>query len=197
MGATLQGDQDEKGFADDPGQLPSEVYLPCPGRVYGPVRTLYYTARQPIAAGESEVPEMARSTTSVRLEDGLREQLAAAAGAEGTTLTELIERFVREGLACAAHPGIVFKPGPSGRRAALAGGPDVWEIASALRHVTGPEPTRVAAVAEQFGIHERQVAIALNYAAAHREEIASRVQANDRALEEAERVAAERRRLFA
>jgi hypothetical protein len=26
-----------------------------------------------------------------------------------------------------AHPGIVFKDGPSGRRAALAFGPDVWE----------------------------------------------------------------------
>jgi len=39
----------------------------------------------------------------------------------GPEVTELIERFVREGLACAAHPGIVFKPGPSGRRAALAG----------------------------------------------------------------------------
>jgi predicted nucleic acid-binding protein len=47
---------------------------------------------------------------------------------------------VREGLACAAHPGIVFKPGPSGRRAALAGGPDVWEIAAALRHTGVRKP---------------------------------------------------------
>lgn len=140
---------------------------------------------------------MARATTSVRLDDELRERLAAAAAAEGTTVTELIERFVGEGLAGAAHPGIVFKPGPSGRRAALAGGPDVWEVAAALRHVTGPEAKRVTALAEQFGIHERQVVMALNYAAAHRHEIEARIRANDGALEEAERIAAERERLLA
>jgi hypothetical protein len=131
------------------------------------------------------------------LDDETRRGLAAAAAAEGTTVTELIERFVREGLASAAHPGIVFKPGPSGRRAALAGGPDVWEIAAALRHVSGREAKRIAALAAQFGIHERQVVIALNYAAACREEIDERIRVNDRALEEAERVAAERERLLA
>lgn len=140
---------------------------------------------------------MTRSTTSVRLDDELRGRLAAAAAAEGTTATGLIERFVREGLAIAAHPGIVFKPGPSGRRAALAGGPDVWEIAAALRHVKGREAKRVVALAEQFGLHERQVVIALNYAAAHRDEIEARVRINDRALGEAEHIAAERERLLA
>lgn len=140
---------------------------------------------------------MARSTLSLRLDDGLRERLAAAAAAEGTTVTALVERFVREGLAVADHPGIVFKPGPSGRRAALAGGPDVWEIASALRRLSGTEAERVAAVAAEFGLHERQVVTALNYAAANRTETEARVQANDRALAEAERVAAERQRLLA
>lgn len=140
---------------------------------------------------------MARTTTSVRLDDETREHLAATAAAEGTTMTELIERFVREGLATAAHPGIVFKPGPSGRRAALAGGPDVWEIAAALRHLSGREAERVAALAGQFGLHERQVVIALNYAAAHRDEIEARIRDNDRALAQAERLAAERERLLA
>jgi sulfur carrier protein ThiS len=141
--------------------------------------------------------EMARSTTSVRLSDDLRRQLAAAAAEEDTTVTDLIERYVREGLACAEHPGIVYKPGPSGRRAALAGGPDVWEIASALRHVAGSEGRKIAALAEEFGLHERQVVIALNYTAAHRDEIEVWVAANDRAMEEAERVAGERERLLA
>jgi len=140
---------------------------------------------------------MARSTTSVRLADDLRKRLAAAAAHEGTTVTDLIERFVREGLASAEHPGIVFKPGPSGRRAALAGGPDVWEIVSGLRQTDGTETKRITALAEQFGIHERQAVIALNYAAAHRDEVEELVTANDSALEEAERVAAERQRLLA
>jgi hypothetical protein len=140
---------------------------------------------------------MGRSTTSIRLDDELRNRLAVQAAAEATTVTELIERFVREGLDCTAHPGVVFKPGPAGRRAALAGGPDVWEIVAALRDTTGSESERVATLAEQFGIHVRQVAIALNYAAGHREEIETRVDANDQALAQAERVAAERQRLLA
>jgi len=140
---------------------------------------------------------MARTTTSLRLNDELREQLAAAAASEGTTVTALVERFVREGLATAAHPGVVFKAGSSGRRAALAGGPDVWQIASALRHTSGSESRRVKALAEEFGLHPRQVVVALNYAAAHREEIEDRVMANDRALAEAERTAADRERLLA
>jgi hypothetical protein len=138
-----------------------------------------------------------RSTTSIRLEDTLRERLAALAAAEGTTVTELIERFVREGLDGAAHPGIVFKPGASGRRAALAGGPDVWEIVAALRDTRGPEAERVAAVGAQFGIHERQVVIALDYAGAHREEIEARIEANERALAMAEHAAVEREQLLA
>lgn len=140
---------------------------------------------------------MSKSTTSIRLDDELRRRLAAAAAVEGVTITELIERFVREGLATADHPGIVFKPGPSGRRAALAGGPDVWEIVAALRHVGGRERQRVAQLARQFGVHERQIVIALNYTAAHREEIEDRIEANDRDLAEAERVAVERERLLA
>lgn len=140
---------------------------------------------------------MPRSTTSLRLDDDLREQLGAQAASEGMSVTAIVERLLREGLAVAEHPGIVFKSGPSGRRAALAGGPDVWEIAAAVRQTSGSEARRIAAVAKEFGIHQRQVAIALNYAAANREEIEARIAANDRALDEAERVSFARKRLLA
>jgi hypothetical protein len=113
------------------------------------------------------------------------------------SVTAIVERLLREGLAVAEHPGIVFKSGPSGRRAALAGGPDVWEIAAAVRQTSGSEARRIAAVAKEFGIHQRQVAIALNYAAANLEEIEARIVANDRALDEAERVSFARKRLLA
>jgi hypothetical protein len=85
-----------------------------------------------------------RKTTSLRPPGDLRDRLAVAAEQQGTTLTALVERYAREGLATDAHPGIVFKFGPSGRRAALAGGPDVWKILDALRSTTGPEQGRVA-----------------------------------------------------
>ena len=140
---------------------------------------------------------MPRSTTSLRLNDELRQQLARLAETEGTSVTSLVERFLREGLVVAAHPGIVFKPGSSGRRAALAGGPDVWEIASALRLTSGTEAERIGTLAREFGLHERQVVIAVDYAAAHDEEIEARIRANDEALERAEKVALGRQRLFA
>src|SRR5262245_55666836 len=140
---------------------------------------------------------MSRSTTSIRLDDELRTELSMAAASEGTTMTDLIERFVREGLATSNHPGIVFKPGPSGRRAALAGGPDVWEIVAAFRDVPGSEAKRVRTIAREFGLDERQITIALDYASSRRDEIEARISANERALQEAERVAAERERLLA
>jgi hypothetical protein len=38
------------------------------------------------------------------------------------------------------HPGIVFRPGPTGRRAALASGPDVREVAHAVKSARSTEP---------------------------------------------------------
>ncbi len=42
----------------------------------------------------------------------------------------------------ADHPGVIFKDGPSGRRAALAYGPDIWEVIKFLREVGGDKPTQ-------------------------------------------------------
>lgn len=68
-----------------------------------------------------------RQTTSLRLPGDLRERLARAAERQGISLTALVERYAQEGLDTDAHPGIVFKPGPAGRRAALAG-TDGWVV---------------------------------------------------------------------
>jgi hypothetical protein len=38
------------------------------------------------------------------------------------------------------HPLITFRDGPAGRRARLAGGPDVWEVIGAIRSVREAEP---------------------------------------------------------
>jgi hypothetical protein len=140
---------------------------------------------------------MTRTTTSLRLDDALRERLAALADDHGVSVTAVVERLLREGLAMEQHPGIVFKPGYSGRRAALAGGPDVWTIASRLRDLRGTEAQRIKTLADEFGLHERQIVIALDYIAANREEIDARVLANDRAGEALERAERDRKRLLA
>ncbi|MGA2830658.1 MAG: hypothetical protein ABSF03_31600, partial [Streptosporangiaceae bacterium] len=38
------------------------------------------------------------------------------------------------------HPGIVFRAGPTGRRASLASGPDVWEAVRAIKSARTAEP---------------------------------------------------------
>jgi hypothetical protein len=140
---------------------------------------------------------MSRSTTSLRLDDDLRERLARRAEVEGISVTALVERLLGQGLAMIEHPGVFFNPGPSGWRAVVSGAADVWEIVSDLRRFEGSEAEKIAALAEETGIHPRLIVIALNYAATHREEIDARVRANDEAWEEAERIEKARQSLFA
>jgi hypothetical protein len=140
---------------------------------------------------------MGRSTTSLRLDDALREQLARRAEFEGLSVNALVERLLNQGLAMIEHPGIIFNPGPSGWRAVASGAADVWEIVSDIRRFQGSEAERVAALAKEIGVHERPIMVALNYAATHREEIEARVRANDAMWEEAERIEKARQSLLA
>lgn len=139
---------------------------------------------------------MAKKTTSLRLPDELRDALAEAARRRDTTVSALIERYAREGLAIDGHPGVVFRSGPSGRRAALAAGPDVWEVVARLRELEGTEDERVSTLSEESSLHPRQILIALSYAAEHPDEIEERIAANERALEEARRTHEARDRLL-
>lgn len=138
---------------------------------------------------------MPRTTTSFRLDDGLRQKLQQLARSEGLSLNALVERMLREGLAMEEHPGIVFVPGPSGRRAVVKGGPDVWEVISTWRYLEGSEEQRIACLVKDYNMTRRQVEAALNYTAAHPDEVNDRIAANDRGWEEQERLERERARL--
>lgn len=135
--------------------------------------------------------------TSYRLHPEIKLRLQRQAAAEGLSERALLERLICEGLDTLRHSGIVYRDGPTGRRAALAMGPDVWEIASALRHTRGGQERRVATLGEQFGLHPRHIRTAIDFAASHREEIDAQVAANDAAAEEARRLAEGRARLMA
>lgn len=135
---------------------------------------------------------MASRATSYRLDPAVKARLTRRAAAEGITERALLERLVSEGLDTLHHPGVVYRDGPTGRRAALAVGPDVWEVVSALRHTTGTAEERVETLAEQFDLHPRHIRIAVDFAATHRDDIDAEVAANDEAAEQA-RTLAERR----
>lgn len=140
---------------------------------------------------------MSTRATSYRLDAAVKRRLEDQAAAEKITERALLERLVVEGLAALHHSGIVFREGRTGRRAALAGGPDVWEIASALRHTSGTEEERVSALAEQFDLHPRHIRVAIDFAAAHRDAVDAEVAANDAAAQHARDLARQRADLMA
>lgn len=125
---------------------------------------------------------MAQTTPrNVRLETETRQQLGEASGDRGVPQATLMAECIREGLAMRAHPGITFHDGPSGRRASLEGGPDVWEIAARVEELRDDhDPDEVtSALAEEFGTPARMVEVALRYWAAHVDEITERIARND------------------
>jgi hypothetical protein len=86
----------------------------------------------------------------------------------------------------AEHPGVIFKDGPTGRRAALVLGPDIWEVIKAAREVDERGEEAVTAVADLLNLPVERVRAALRYYAAYPYEIDAEV-----ALADEESLAAE------
>lgn len=87
--------------------------------------------------------------------------------------------------------GIAFRDGPTGRRAALSGGPDVWEVIETLHGSGLAGDEAVTATASWGNLTATQVRVAVRYYAEHRDEIDERIQLN-RLEAERQRVAWER-----
>jgi len=136
---------------------------------------------------------MARRTpTPVRFEEHVAARLASFVAAHpGLSLSAAANQLVDEALRMSEHPGIVFREGPSGRRAALAGGPDVWEVMRAVKGARAAEPKfteeeLLSLVAENAGLPVRSVRIALRYWANYPAEIDAEIATADRAEDAAE-----------
>lgn len=130
--------------------------------------------------------------TSYRLNSELKERLATQAAAENTTATALVSRLLEQGLAAIEHPGIVYRSGPSGWRAGLAGGPDIDEVVRAIRSVGATGDKAVSKAAGSLGIDVRLVRIAIDYAAEHLEEIELRLRENEEAADRVRKLAVAR-----
>ncbi|MGH2805285.1 MAG: ribbon-helix-helix protein, CopG family [Thermoleophilaceae bacterium] len=115
---------------------------------------------------------------SMRMSRAGMARLAAHARRRGETRSRTAERLIEEGLRMADHPGIVFRDGPAGRRAALAGGPDVWEVVETLQGSGEKGERAIAATAEWGSLNPAQVRTAVRYYAEHREEVDERIRLN-------------------
>jgi len=130
---------------------------------------------------------------AVRFEPAVLERLRRYVRAHpGLSTSALTSRFVDEALRMEDHPGVLFRDGPSGRRAVLIGGPDVWEVVRVVQSARAAEPKLdaeaiVELAAETTGLPPTRVRVALDYWAAYPDEIEQQI----RDAEEADRVAEE------
>lgn len=104
----------------------------------------------------------------------------------GTNKSRLAERYVDEGTRMDDHPGIVFRGGPTGRRAALAGGPDIWELVATLKSGKARGEEAIAATAELLALADSQVRAGIRYYGAFSDEIDRRIALNAEDADEAE-----------
>ena len=117
------------------------------------------------------MPAMRSRHLSIRLELDTFERLDAQSRRTGQSRSEIVKTLVDEGLRTDAHPGIVFRPGPAGRRPGLAGGPDVWEVARHLQGVDAPGDEQLRGMATAMGLSLEQVRSAFRYYADYPDEI--------------------------
>jgi hypothetical protein len=104
----------------------------------------------------------------------------------GTNKSRLAERYVDEGTRMDEHPGIVFRGGPTGRRAALPSGPDVWELVTTLKSGKARGEEAISATAEILGLTDSQVRTAVRYYGAFTDEVDQRIALNTEDADEAE-----------
>ncbi len=134
--------------------------------------------------------------TSLRLPDDVRARLDDESRRVSAPPSTLAVALIDEGLRMRRFPGIVFRDGPTGRRAGLARGPDVWEVVRDLKraHGTGTEP--LGFVADQTGLAPELIGLAADYYALHPEEIDGRIAADTKAEEELRELADQRERIL-
>lgn len=121
-------------------------------------------------------------TFSARWDADVVERLDRRSELAGTNRSRLAERYVDEGTRMDEHPGILFRDGPTGRRAALASGPDVWEVMATVRSGDAKGEEAVVSVAELLNLTDLQVRTAIRYYSDYPGEIDARIRRNvDRA----------------
>ena len=136
------------------------------------------------------------TSTSFRISDAARTRLATRAAREGMTATALLDLLIVEGIDQLDYPGIIFRGPAHDRRAALAAGPDVWEVIARLQELDGSEEQRISLLSAETDLHPRLIRIALDYAAEHSAEIRERIERNQAVAERSRGMSQQRQALL-
>lgn len=139
-----------------------------------------------------DVVVVKRAPTPIRFDEHVAARLASWAVAhDGMSLSSAVNHLVDEALRIEEHPGITFRPGPTGRRAGLIGGPDVWEVVRAIKSARAAEPELreteiLQLVSDNSGVPVRLIKVAIHYWASYPDEIDTWIAAADEAEDRAE-----------
>lgn len=126
----------------------------------------------------------------------LHERLKGSAARRQVAISALAERLIDEGLRMETHPAVVFRDGPTGRRAVMAGGPEVADVIASMIGGDVPVDERRARTSELMGLSLPRVDAALAYYADHTEEIDEEIAERARAASHAEAAWRRRRSLL-
>jgi len=128
---------------------------------------------------------------SVRMDEETHKQLLARAEASDITASQLVNRYVKEGLRMDEHPGISFVTTSNGRRAVLASRPRIQVID--LIATWHGERQDVSGTARYFDVPEDDVKAALRYYSAFKTELDEAIRQHRAAQVNFEQVLARRR----
>jgi hypothetical protein len=121
---------------------------------------------------------------SARFSAEVVDRLDAHSTRVGQSKARVAERLIEEGLRTEEFPGIIFRSGPAGRRAGIAGGPDVWEIVRDLKgaaHEGAKDP--IETVSRTSGLDRGKVELAASYYAAYPDDVDERIRMDEQAAE--------------
>ncbi len=98
----------------------------------------------------------------------------------------IARRYIEEGLRMDQHPGVVFRPGPTGRRPSINGGPDIWEIIRVIKNVETTGQAAIKAAADWLELPLQMIETAVRYYAQYPNEIDAWIEHVDQQATEAE-----------
>lgn len=131
---------------------------------------------------------MSSRQLTLKLEPEMYARLEAASRREGQTTVAFAKTLIEEGLRMEAHPGIIFHPGPVGRRPSLVDGMDIWQVARLFDGRVDLNEEELREITAFSPVDLDQLQTALRYYAEYRDEIDAWLRMVD---EEAERAEAE------
>ncbi len=177
------------------GQLLRRAGVICSGsRILRSASVLHLRYIGSLNDGEEVV---VATSTSFRISETARARLASQAAREGMSATALLDQLIIEGIDQLDYPGIVFRGPTHDRRAALAAGPDVWEVIARLQELDGSEEQRISQLSAESDLHPRLIRVALDYAAEHAEGVRERIDRNRAMAEHSRRTSRQRQALLA